>query len=290
MEYAVAIVFYNPNKNSFQNITVYQKVFKHILIIDNSTTSNEDYFLNRDGVIYQFMGGNKGMAVALNEAYKWAIENSIDYLLTMDQDTYYPSDEIEKMVRFIEKQESQGIDNVCIYSANFAKQYTDSGNNVVGPLNIERERIQECSFSMTSGSYMKVSFLKRIMPIEDWFIGMVDYDVCASLKVNYPLSVILRYGNSVMYQVVGEQLENTWINKFFHIVHLSNDRYYYMERNSRFFLDKYRTNRRLCSIMRKQRMRILFNVIFEKDRIEKVKLIVDGRKAYKKNEYGVRIR
>ena len=288
MEYAVAVIFYNPDEKSFQNIAVYQKVFKNILIIDNSTMSNEEYFLNRDGIIYHFMDGNKGMAVALNKAYQWAIDNNIDYLLTMDQDTCYPSIEIKNMFYFIEKQENQGIDNICIYSTNFAKQYIDNGKNLSGPLNIKRERMLECSFSMTSGSYMKVSFLKSILPIEDWFIGMVDYDVCASIKMHYPNSRIIRYGNSVMYQVVGEQLKNSWVNRIFRVVHLSNDRYYYMERNSLFFLEKYKEDKVLSSIMYKQRIRILINIIFENNRIQKIKSIVQGKKAFKLDERGAK--
>lgn len=288
MNYAVAIIFYNPDERAYGNIAEYEKVFGNILIVDNSTENHKGEFDNRDKVTYHHMNGNKGMAIALNYAYGWAVSSGVDYLLTMDQDTRYPEAEVNNMIEFIEDDDAKGVNDVAIYSANYKKQYLDNDIKVSGGLNIQRTDVKECNFSMTSGSFMNTKYFDKILPLDDWFIGMVDYDVCASIKTHYPHSRIIRYGNSVMYQVVGEQLKNSWVNRIFHVVHLSNDRYYYMERNSLFFLKKYKEDKVLRSIMHKQRIRILINIIFENGGIQKLKYIVQGKKAFKLDEKGAR--
>lgn len=288
MNYAVAIVFYNPDERAYGNIAEYEKVFESILIVDNSTENHKVEFDNRNKVTYHHMNGNKGMAIALNYAYCWAVSSGVDYLLTMDQDTRYPEAEVNNMIEFIEDDNVKGVNDVAIYSANYKKQYLDNDVEVFDGLNIQRTDVKECNFAMTSGSFMNTKYLDKILPLDDWFIGMVDYDVCALLKTKFPNTRFVRFGNSVMYQVVGTQLKNTWVNRFFRVVHLADDRYFYMERNSRFFIEKYKANRTYVKIMRCQRTRILFNLLFEKERIKKVRSILEGKNAFLHREYGAR--
>lgn len=282
----MAIIFYCPTEEAFERVEKYSKEFDNILIVDNSeyTEENKRKLSKYDVVTYHSMGGNQGMSNALSYAYMWAIECNIDYLLTMDQDTNYQNHEISKMKQFIEEKADSSI---AIYSANYAKCYKSDNEMIYGNTNIKGDEVKSVLFSMTSGSYMNVEFLKSIIPLDDWFIGFVDYDVCASIKQKFPETKFVRYGNSVMYQEVGELVKGNMFNRLFQVVHLSDIRYYYMSRNIKYFCEKYRLNKKYIRIAKLQLFRIYINILFEKNRCKKISCIIKGKEAYKNKELGI---
>lgn len=283
MKYACGVILYNPDKDVKKRLEGYASIFDQLIVYDNSSKSNEALVENISNTVYLHTGSNDGMSIALNEIYRYVIKNHFDILLTMDQDTVYPIAEIEKMKKYIEACNDK---NAAVYSANYAKLYESNQGKKVGKLNIPRTENKDILFSMTSGSFMNVKYLPSVLPLDDWFIGFVDYDVCAAIKTKNPSAKIIRYGNSVMYQEVGRIVKDHWINKMLHVVHQSDIRYYYMIRNIYWFIDKYSMNSEYISLAKRQMVRILFNILFEDRRIDKIRYCVKGKIDYGKGKTG----
>jgi rhamnosyltransferase len=85
------IVAYEPTKSIFDLILVLKKKLRKIFIIDNSGNDFSNNLLN-DLISDDFLkikrnSTNKGIATALNQGVKNAIESGFDWVLTLDQDT-----------------------------------------------------------------------------------------------------------------------------------------------------------------------------------------------------------
>lgn len=283
--YAITVICYNPDSNVPARIQMYSKIFSQVLVLDNSDTNK--YLHNMqfaDNVLYYDMHGNQGMSQALNIAYKWGMEQKFDYLLTMDQDSNYSKDNIDNMISYIEDNASS---DVAIYVANFAKLYKDlkTDHLVPGKPVMEKHSVREVSMCLTSGSFVNLKAIKKILPLEDYFIAVVDNFISTELiNKGYRL---LRVGNSYFEQEVGIPVGNTWFNRTFKIVHHTPVRYYYIFRNGDYYREKYRKNKKLLIRSHIGRLRLIFNILVaEENKIQKLKACLQGDRDYKKRVLG----
>lgn len=274
MNFVAVVIAYNPDKKVYEYVSNYAQIFQKVLVIDNSDKNKRfhtENIVNPERITYQCNQNNQGISDALNDAFQWAILENADFLLTMDQDTIFPNEEIQKMIHFIEKDARK---DVAIYSPNYAKLYIKNGSWISGKKAIKKSRQVYRLFCMTSGSFICVDALKQIEPLSNWFIGFVDYDLSAQMvKSGYYLKMI---GSACMQQKIGYDTKYNPLVRIFHVVHHSDDRYYYMMRNSGLFIRKYKDERTLVKIVKLQRMRILFNLIFEPNKFDKLKYCAKG--------------
>lgn len=282
LNFAVAVILYNPDSKIKKQIDIYKKQFDRIYLFDNSDSPEYNRYLADSTKVYHYYEGiNKGVSYALNKIFEWAIEENIDYILTMDQDSRYDEFNILKMKKYIAERKSE---NIAIYCTNYGKLYVKEGREVESPLHISKKEIKNVNFCMTSGSFVNVKALKRIGALEDWFIGLVDYDLCASfVEKGYSIQM---YGDSWFYQRVGKGTKDSRLNRIFRVVHHDKERYYYMIRNAFYFLKKYKKNKVLSNMVKKQIIRILFNLLFENNKIEKIKYCLKGYTDFIKNKKG----
>ena len=185
MIFAVGVVLYNPSIEDLKKIQIYASVFDKVFIFDNSDemvdipSYSNCVILGRDG--------NKGISVALNKITEKALENNIDYLCTMDQDSNFREEDIKKMKKTI----NQGDNNIAIYSPivvydNHAKK------NIDGDLS-------EVNWVITSGSFVNLRLVEKlgIKYDEAYFIDRVDKDYCAQInKTGYK---IMRVNHCYLY-------------------------------------------------------------------------------------------
>lgn len=283
MNFGIGVILYNPDKFVYERLKEYRKVTNYLFIIDNTETKNEiSNEIKKNFPLYHRSGKNEGMSVALNKIFDEALLKDIDWVLTMDQDSDFSNDSIEKMLNLIKNEQAEA----AIYCPNYRKIYIDKdGNDYFGPYAIDKTKIKEVSFSMTSGSFCRMSDIKDVLPLVDLFIGYVDNDLCLELLQNK--KKIKMIGSIGFSQRVGSEVTANFYNKFFRIVHHNELRYYYMTRNNLFLQRKYNKNKFFKRTLLKNLVRIHINILLgEKNKVKKIKYSYKGYLDYKNGENG----
>ena len=103
---AATVILYNPDEISLLlNISSYINDVDKLYVIDNSDFSLSskivEYFLSINHIEYINLGGNKGIAYALNYAAISAIKAGYDWLMTMDQDSKATPSMVNKLMSFV---------------------------------------------------------------------------------------------------------------------------------------------------------------------------------------------
>lgn len=283
MKFGIFVLLYNPEvEQVVRRLSNYNKIFDTMLIVDNSQDKPDERMAEiLKKVDYHAMGENKGISKALEYAFEWAEKEKIDYLLTMDQDSEYPKQEIEKMIDFIENTANE---KVGIYAANYRKLYFDNIKGVMtaGKLAIEREDVKTVKACMTSGSFVNVKAVQKALPLDDYFVAYVDIDLSAwFLRNGYELKLV---GNSVFEQQVGNPVTASKYNIFFRILHHTEKRYYFITRNNFYFRNKYKEH---SVFALKRLIRVYINILLgEENKIAKAKSGYLGYLHYKQGIMG----
>ena len=276
IKFCCGIILYNPSKDVVDRLAIYSEKFDRVFVYDNSRTSNEKICSHFNNISYFFNGKNDGMSVALNCLYLNAWENGYDYILTMDQDTDFPKDEIQKIIDVIQSDKYKGS---ALFTSNWRKVYKRGQREEYGSWKYNKDN-KITVFAMTSGTFYNLHILRKYLPLPDLFIGMVDDDISYELLRDKKFGVMV--GAAKLSQRVGETVEATMLNKLLHKVILSPERYYYMGRNSEYLLQKYKYERDIVSRIKKTRFRILGNLILcETPKITKMKMWLKGIREIK---------
>lgn len=273
MKIGVLVIFYYPDEVAYKNVERYCSYFDSVIVYDNTPGIGvvDVARLNDYKIHYVKNMTNNGMSLALEYGFNYAQSIQMDYLLTMDQDSEFPIAEIEKMIDHIEEMND---DAVAIWGCNYRKILIDKNDGSIKYTKSRykkgRDTIVNCC--MTSGSFMNVKLLREVLPFENLFIGMVDNDIGYSfVSKGYTVKIV---GDVILSQRVGESVENGFLNRVLHKVILSDKRYYYMARNSKYLIKKYSdlNQNNIVAELRKIRIRLVVNLyLCEKDRLKKIK-------------------
>lgn len=273
MKTAVLIILYYPDEVAWSNISAYRETMDHILLYDNTPKEDgRDHPLyHEEGITYYTTGENGGMSRALEYGFTWALEQGVEILLTMDQDSDLPAEQIRNMLGYIRQHPSE---QTAIYCTNYRKIVQESsGQETFLPARIRADETVSCVSCMTSGSFMRVSCLRELLPMDDMFIGLVDNDVCYQLIAKgYGIVMV---GNCLLSQRVGSPIRDTLLNRLLHKVVLSEKRYFYMSRNGRYLKKKYLNcgpaQKQIARHLGKTMLRIRINLLLcETDRKKKI--------------------
>ena len=232
MKLAGVVVLYNPDINVEDNIRSYLDSVDVVYAVDNSISDNSERFSN-DKIVYISNGENRGIAYALNAGARKAIADGYDWLLTMDQDSSFSDDGIEKMKEFI-------ID--CMENKN---EYNYQKIGLITPFhrtifneNENPQGIDSPAVVMTSGNIINLKAYKEIGGFKDWmFIDAVDFDYCLNLRDHgydiWRLTYIELKHNlgNVVFKNIGK--------KHMYSLNHSAMRRYYIVRNRHYFYDMY---------------------------------------------------
>lgn len=279
MKYAGVVILYNPDEDVFVNILSYIKRLDILYVMDNSISTNYELIKKIQGlskkVEYVSMNGNKGLPIPLNRALKLSIDNGYDFLLTMDQDTKFLDGDIDKFIDQVERIYYDNLSErkIAIYAADTYKRKAN-------------EDLEYVDLVMTSGNLLDLKYMREIGPFDEkLFIDWVDQDIC--YRVINGGYKILCFHNIRLNHHLGEtrKIGVSFFSK--NISVHSPIRYYYMTRNKFYVLDK--NNISLFTKLRFQlgSILLLFRIIlFEDNKINKVKYLLLGVKDYIKNNYG----
>ena len=278
MNIAGVVVLYNPTEQVLENIQTYLPFLRKLYVMDNSTKELDftDKIKELEKVEYISLGGNHGIAKALKIGTEKSIEENYDYVLSMDQDSKYPTEDFKYIEDYLEKCD---ISKVGAIGINF------SGNRI-SVLSTDKSYVEKNHLLITSGMIIVSQNYKKIYGYnEDLFIDWVDDDVCMQL-LHFGFELIL-FRNILLEHSLGIMETRKFlflkVTKGWH----SDLRLYYIFRNGT-YLKKYKKEYFIKS--QKNRINFLhrvYKVIFSSNRRKTLKMIKMGIKDGKNAKLGV---
>ena len=229
MNFAVGIVLYNSNVDKIrQTISEYKNEAKNIILIDNNSLNIDEV----DKLVSEFSNvllirneKNEGIARALNQILESSISLGINYLLTLDQDSFLQLNYLKKMMEYIE-------DDVAIV----CPEIIDLNKKKNKLISEEYAEIERC---ITSGSLMNLNTCKEVGIFDEkMFIDYVDFDYCKRIRLKgYK---ILKIKDCFLKHEIGKRSIKKFFGIYVYPTNHSSFRVYYYFRNMRYYYLKFR--------------------------------------------------
>lgn len=191
MKLAGTVILYNPPENLIENILTYIDDIEKLYIYDNSPEKGISFpnkILNKSEYVHS--GNNEGIAKRLNEAIKKSNNEGFDYLLTMDQDSSFKKEDLEKYIMLIKDEKE--ITSISIYGVRYYELKKGEDNNKLYN-----------QILITSGSILNISIAIKLCKFdENLFIDGVDTEYCLKSFQNGYKTII--YNNISLIHSLGE--------------------------------------------------------------------------------------
>lgn len=260
MKIGACVVLY---EHTPKKINTYVPACDCIVAVDNGNNAVPE------GVHRISMGGNKGIAAALNAGFTYLAEQGCDVVLTMDDDSAFPLDDAQAILSLVEDK----LGKYGIVGLNFNYSPDNKADVVIDVRNW-----------LTSGNFVSAEAWKQIGGYrEELFIDYVDFDFCTRLEqAGYKVGYLRDY--SIEHKI-GDPIEFKVFGRTFHAMNHSPIRDYYRFRNARFLSGEN------PQVFEKEYLKELFwqlpkMLLFEDNRAEKLCMIRRGISDGKKGKLG----
>lgn len=254
-------VLYNPNESVLTNLNSYSNCVDISVVVDNSDTKNEisQSLKNDPNFIYIDMDGNKGIAAALNKGIEYLNSKNIDFALTMDQDSLFPTKYYPNILKLVDK---------------YKKEYSVIGLNF-NQENGGSDEIIEVPYWITSGNFVNISdFMSVGGFMNELFIDYVDFELGYKFKKNgFKICYLKDFS---LKHTIGNPIEIHLFGKTYYAMNHSPIRYYYRYRNAYYlyhFVDRQFFKKEYYKEMIVNTLKML---IYEKNRKAKFSMIRKG--------------
>lgn len=274
------VVLYYPNESVLENIKSYIRKVATLYIVDNSDVVNSSLIQCLsvfENVVYIHNNGNQGIAKALNLGAKLAIEDNATWLLTMDQDSKFENDNLDKLIQCLVKYD---LDLVAIVSPIHVLE-----NTLIKPR--VTQNLSPVEAVMTSGNLLNLRIYKKIGDfVEKLFIDAVDQEYCLRARSFGYKILVCEY--SLLQHSLGDLKEIKLGHKFIRYSNHSALRRYYITRNRLYLLRNYFFKFPMFGfrIMKWIVFEWLKIFLFEEDKIAKSKAILEGIRDFLRGKYG----
>lgn len=275
MKLAAVVVFYNPSKKNIANIDKYINSIDKLYVVDNSEDEVER-LKTTNKIEYIKLKENKGIAYALNLGAKKAIKEKYNYSLTLDQDSNIIEENVNEMKKFLSNNKEKNI--------GLISPYQDIG--IIEEKNSKKD-VEEQLEVMTSGNIINLKAYKEVGGFKDWlFIDCVDTDYCMNLN-NHGFKV-LRLNNVHVKHELGSLVVHKFLKKEYPCFNHNPIRRYYIVRNNLYINEMYKKiYPEYCAhLIRIQKGQVKRIIMFEKQKIAKLKMMYKGYRDYKKGIKG----
>lgn len=210
-------VLYNPNESVLTNLNSYSNCVDVSVVVDNSDTKNEisQSLKNNSNFIYIDMDGNKGIAAALNKGIEYLNSKNIDFALTMDQDSLFPTKYYPNILKLVNKYKM----DYSVIGLNFNQD------------NVGLDKIIEVPYWITSGNFVNISdFMSVGGFMNELFIDYVDFELGYKFKKNgFKICYLKDFS---LKHTIGNPIEIHLFGKTYYAMNHSPIRYYYRYRNA----------------------------------------------------------
>lgn len=282
---AAIIVSYNPDSNLFDSINLLLNQVEKVIIVDNR--SKEKYVkyiksINEDKIEIILNKENLGIATALNIGVRKALENGYEWILTMDQDSKASPDMVKKMFNVYNSINREERKDILSIFPNFVDERIQSIEE-----NSNMNSYEYVDADITSGNLLRKEVFEKVGFFDDsLFIDLVDTDFC--MRLNEKGIKMIKIRDAVLYHSLGESKTIKGILGSFNTSNHSALRRYYMTRNRFYIWEKYKglnsfTLNRDKKLFKKEFVKIILG---EKDKVNKIKMVLRGYKDYKKGIKG----
>jgi rhamnosyltransferase len=280
---AATVVLYHPDEREvLYNIHSYLRYVELLIVVDNTEVpdTNLGEQIKSAGAAIRYLANNenKGIAVALNMAAQIAFNEGYTWLLTMDQDSYFDKEEIEKYLsNFRELFQAQR--NIAVVAPSHEK---GAANAMTGAV------FAEVTTVITSGSLMQLSLWHEAGGFcEKLFIDEVDHEYCYRLiEKGY---TIVQFPNILLNHRLGTTRTGGYLGtvaKRERVIH-SPRRVYFMVRNYLYVRKLYRRSfvaefkRRDKEVLNRIKNNLFFSGHFWKN----AKQVLAGYRHYKTGNF-----
>ena len=282
---AAIIVSYNPDSNLFDSINLLLNQVEKVIIVDNG--SKEKYVkyiksINEDKIEIILNKENLGIVTALNIGVRKALENGYEWILTMDQDSKASPDMVKKMFNVYNSINREERKDILSIFPNFVDERIQSIEE-----NSNMNSYEYVDADITSGNLLRKEVFEKVGFFDDsLFIDLVDTDFC--MRLNEKGIKMIKIRDAVLYHSLGESKTIKGILGSFNTSNHSALRRYYMTRNRFYIWEKYKglnsfTLNRDKKLFKKEFVKIILG---EKDKVNKIKMVLRGYKDYKKGIKG----
>lgn len=254
-------VLYNPNESVLTKLNSYSNCVDVSVVVDNSDTKNEisQSLKNDPNFIYIDMDGNKGIAAALNKGIEYLNSKNIDFALTMDQDSLFPTKYYPNILKLVNKYKT----DYSVIGLNFNQ---DNGG---------LDEIIEVPYWITSGNFVNISdFMSVGGFMNELFIDYVDFELGYKFKKNgFKICYLKDFS---LKHTIGNPIEIHLFGKTYYAMNHSPIRYYYRYRNAYYlyhFVDRQFFKKEYYKEMI---VNILKMLIYEKNQKVKFSMIRKG--------------
>lgn len=229
-----AVITYHPDKEVIANILTYYDVVEKVIIVDNSENEPSAFYAllaPYSKIILISNRSNLGLGKALNIAAKKATELGHGWLLTMDQDSKFDSFQIKNYIDCFNEINSDAIGVIGI-------SFFESKAKLLNTTPCSQEPTDTV---ITSGSMVNLNAWKKIKGFNELlFIDGVDDEFCFRLHQEN-LSVLKLNNISLDHRLGNDILVRNWhvgpiVKRNIH----APIRVYYMVRNYRYLIKKYK--------------------------------------------------
>lgn len=262
------VVWYNPEKSDVENIDSYLGHIDKLYIVDNSHHDNQHLLKSQSiegDIEYIPNGKNLGIATALNTGCQRAINDGYEWALTMDQDSSFLPGHLELFITEINKfSSSQNTSDIAIFAPSRER---------------DKKGDQFLTKVITSGNILSLEDYSKVGGFDDkLFIDEVDHDMCFRLLLNN--KKIYKFFTPKLKHLVGNSKMHCFLFKKRNVMHHSAFRKYYIFRNRLIMMKRYPQYTK--KLARDNRRLIINTILFEDDKMSKLKAMYQGFKDYKK--------
>ena len=278
-EILAVIVSYNPEESIIKLYNSIKYQVDKLIIVDNFTTNEESKQYLKDLSKYKdidiiYNDKNYGIAKALNQGAKYAIDNGYKWLLTLDQDSKFMPNTYKLILQSYELMDDK--DKVMLVAPQYKERINYNKNKKIdfSLPTLDKIKWKKESFIITSGSLIKTKCFEYIGFFEEkLFIDRVDFDFTLRIKINGFFSKIAK--NIFFIHELGKARKN-----FIKVYNYTHIRRYYIARNSVYMFKKYFTKMPIQMFIGILRSGIFFSclkvILFEDDKIHKIKQTYKG--------------
>jgi rhamnosyltransferase len=277
---AAVVILYHPDHNLPQRINTYLRYISKLYVFDNSESATLNFFdsaIDETKIIYKHDGENKGISIRLNEAASLAIEDKADWLLTMDQDSYFSGNSVPIYFECIKMYSAK--DSVAMFGVQYINEQVK--NDECTP--------KEVNHLITSGSIINLNLFKNIGPFDEaLFIDKVDHEYC--LRARLFRYKIIQFHNIYLHHSLGSIVYGRSVKNFKltpRVIH-SPLRMYYILRNYLYLSSKYKGKFEdsFSELKKELFIRIKNNFFYGKHRIKLLTYLAKGYRDYKAGKMG----
>lgn len=214
------IITYYPDKQLLlNNVNAIAPHVDKLIIWENTSESKESYrYVSGDNIEYFSEDQNIGISKALNFGWHYAQKEGYDYLLTMDQDSYF-----DNFVEFCNTCFQYDKEEKCVFGPLITPLKDIRPNNEIFETSIN-------NYLITSGMLIPVSVLDKVGGYnENFMVDVVDLDF--NLRVLMKGYKILKNHNGVLVQHFGTPSEKKLFGKTYVCSNYSPFRLYGIFRN-----------------------------------------------------------